>query len=103
MICANFVDHLVFPAAEIERTERFDSALLGEALKTEDDIMCLAGNTRLFFTCSVEARPGRYERGKIELNHMAPGVSSSPNCKRFRRNSMRAASATVESRCGKMA
>jgi catechol 2,3-dioxygenase-like lactoylglutathione lyase family enzyme len=48
MICPNFVDHLVFRVAEIERTERFYSALLGQPLKEEDYLMYMAGDTRLF-------------------------------------------------------
>jgi catechol-2,3-dioxygenase len=74
MIYPNFVDHLVFRVAEIERTERFYSALLGQPLTAEDYIMYMAGDTRLFFTRSVESRHGIYEKEKIGLNHIAFGV-----------------------------
>jgi glyoxylase I family protein len=74
MIYPNFVDHLVFRVAEIERTERFYSALLGQPLKEEDYIMYMAGDTRLFFTRSVESREGAYEKENIGLNHIAFGV-----------------------------
>jgi glyoxylase I family protein len=74
MICPNFVDHLVFRVAEIERTERFYSALLGQPLKGEDYLMYMAGDTRLFFTCSVKSRQGTYEKEKVGLNHIAFGV-----------------------------
>jgi catechol 2,3-dioxygenase-like lactoylglutathione lyase family enzyme len=65
MIHPNFVDHVVFRVAEMERTERFYSALLGPPLKEEDYIMYTAGNTRLFFTRSKETRLGTYEKEKI--------------------------------------
>jgi glyoxylase I family protein len=74
MICPNFVDHLVFRVAEIERTERFYSALLGPPLKAEGYVMYMAGDTRLFFTRSVESRQEKYEKEKIGLNHIAFGV-----------------------------
>jgi glyoxylase I family protein len=74
MIYPNFVDHLVFRVAEMERTERFYSALLGQPLKEEGYIMYMAGHTRLFFTLSVESLEGKYEKEKIGLNHLAFGV-----------------------------
>jgi glyoxylase I family protein len=74
MICPNFVDHLVFRVTEIDRTARFYGALLGDPLKEDDYIMYMAGDTRLFFTCSVDSRQGRYEKEKIGLNHLAFGV-----------------------------
>jgi glyoxylase I family protein len=74
MIYPKFVDHLVFRVAEIDRTEHFYSALLGESLKAEDYIMYMAGDTRLFFTRSVESPQGMYEKEKVGLNHIAFGV-----------------------------
>ncbi len=71
MFCPNFVDHLVFRVAEMDRTERFYSALLGEPLKEEDYIMYMAGDTRLFFTCSAESRQGTFHKENVGLNHMA--------------------------------
>ena len=63
MIYPNFVDHLVFRVEGIERTERFYSALLGQPYK-DDYIMYMAGDTRLFFTHSVDSQPGLYEKEK---------------------------------------
>jgi glyoxylase I family protein len=74
MFFPNFVDHLVFRVMEIERTERFYSALLGQPLKEDDYLMYMAGDTRLFFTRSTEARQGTYEKEKVGLNHIAFGV-----------------------------
>jgi glyoxylase I family protein len=74
MIYPNFVDHLVFRVAEIERTERFYTALLGQPIKAENYVMYIVGDTRLFFTRSVESRQGTYEKEKVGLNHMALGV-----------------------------
>jgi glyoxylase I family protein len=74
MIYPKFVDHLVFRVAEIDRTERFYSAFLGESLKAEDYIMYMAGDTRLFFTRSVESPQGMYEKENVGLNHIAFGA-----------------------------
>jgi glyoxylase I family protein len=74
MICPNFVDHLVFRVAEMDRTERFYSALLGPPLKEQNYIMYMAGDTRLFFTPCVEARKGIYDKENIGLNHIAFGL-----------------------------
>jgi glyoxylase I family protein len=70
----HFVDHLVFRVAEIERTERFYRALLGEPLREDDYIMYLAGDTRLFFTRCVDFPQEAYDKEKIGLNHIALGV-----------------------------
>jgi glyoxylase I family protein len=74
MIYPNFVDHAVFRVAEIEKTERFYSALLGPPLKAEDYIMYMAGNTRLFFTRCQRPQQEAYEKENIGLNHLAFGV-----------------------------
>jgi glyoxylase I family protein len=70
----NFVDHLVFRVADMERTERFYSALVGPPLKEGDYIMYMCGATRLFFTRSADSRRGKYEKEKPGLNHIAFGV-----------------------------
>jgi glyoxylase I family protein len=74
MFCPNFVDHLVFRVPDMERTERFYSALLGPSLKEDDYLMYMCGDTRLFFTCSAESVQGGYEKEKTGLNHTAFGV-----------------------------
>jgi catechol 2,3-dioxygenase-like lactoylglutathione lyase family enzyme len=74
MICPNFVDHLVFRVPDMERTERFYSALLGQPLKEDDYLMYICGDTRLFFTRSAEPGQGKYEKEKTGLNHIAFGV-----------------------------
>jgi glyoxylase I family protein len=54
MIYPKFVDHLVFRVAELGRTERFYSALLGQpSERAAGSLLYKAGDTRLFFTCSV--------------------------------------------------
>lgn len=75
MINPKFVDHLVFRVAELDRTERFYTALLGQPpQRAEDSLMYRAGDTRLFFTSSVEDRRGGYNKEKVGLNHLAFGV-----------------------------
>jgi glyoxylase I family protein len=75
MIYPEFVDHLVFRVAELDRTERFYSALLGQpSQKVAGSLMYAAGDTRLFFTCGVESPRGTYEKEKVGLNHIAFGV-----------------------------
>jgi glyoxylase I family protein len=70
----NFVDHLVFRVADIDRTEVFYTSLLGPPLKEDDYVMYVAGDTRLFFTCSAESSQEPYNKEKIGLNHIAFGV-----------------------------
>lgn len=74
MFYPNFVDHLVFRVADIGRTERFYTALLGPPLKEEDYVMYMAGDTRLFFARSAESLQEPYDKEKIGLNHIAFGV-----------------------------
>lgn len=75
MIYPGFVDHLVFRVAELDRTERFYKALLGQpSQKSEDSLMYIAGDTRLFFTRSGEPSPKTFEKENIGLNHFAFGV-----------------------------
>lgn len=70
-----FVDHLVFRVTETVRTERFYTALLGPpSHRTEDSVMFQVGETRLFFTRSVQQPSGTYEKESVGLNHLAFGV-----------------------------
>ena len=60
---------------QVDRTERFYSALLGPpSHKTEDSILYAAGPTRLFFTASLDAQPRSHDKEAIGLNHIAFGV-----------------------------
>ena len=75
MIYPNFVDHLVLRVAEVGRTERFYTALLGQPMqRAESSIMYKVGDTRLFFTRSDMYQAGPYEKEKVGLNHLAFGV-----------------------------
>jgi glyoxylase I family protein len=75
LIYPQFVDHLVFLVSDVGITERFYSALLGlPSHKSEGSIMYMAGDTRLFFAATSD--PGKYDKEKIGLNHLAFGVSS---------------------------
>ncbi len=75
MICPKFVDHLVFRVSALDRTERFYSALLGQApQQAEDSLLYMVGDTRLFFTSSAKKQAGLYEKEKVGLNHLAFGV-----------------------------
>jgi glyoxylase I family protein len=75
MMAPKFLDHLVFRVAELDRTERFYSAILDQSPdRAEDSIMFLVGDTRLFFTVSGERRAEPYDKEKVGLNHLAFGV-----------------------------
>ena len=77
MIHPEFIDHLVFRISELDRTERFYTALLGQPLyRAEDSLMYKVGGTRLFFTTSTESQSGIYDKEKVGLNHIAFGVHS---------------------------
>lgn len=73
MLLPTFVDHLVFRVRDLKRTERFYAVLLEEPLKADGYIMYMIGDTRLFFTPSVDhAAP--YNKENVGLNHIALGV-----------------------------
>jgi catechol-2,3-dioxygenase len=73
MLRPNFVDHLVFRVRDMAQSERFYTALLGEPYKGDGYSMYMVGDTRLFFTPSVQhAAP--YHKENIGLNHIALGV-----------------------------
>jgi glyoxylase I family protein len=74
MFIPNFVDHLVFRVADIERTERFYTVLLGEPYQGDGYIMYMAGHTRLFFTRAADPSTGPVEKDNVGLNHLALGV-----------------------------
>ena len=75
MTYPNFVDHFVLRVAEVGRTERFYTALLGQpAERAEGSIMYQVGDTRLFFTRADKYQAGLYEKEKVGLNHLAFGV-----------------------------
>lgn len=75
MIYPQFVDHLVFRVADLKKTERFYSPLLGAPLqRTEASIMYQAGSTRLFFALCSVPHPKPYAKEQIGLNHLAFGV-----------------------------
>lgn len=75
MIYPQFVDHLVYRVADLGKTERFYSALLGQpSHRTDDSVMYQVGRTRIFFTCCAQPRLGPHEKEKVGLNHLALGV-----------------------------
>jgi glyoxylase I family protein len=85
MLRPKFVDHLVFRVTELDRTERFYTALLGQPPeRAEDSLMYKAGDTRLFFTLSDRPQQGNYEKEKVGLNHMAFGVRTLEGLKTIR-------------------
>lgn len=85
MLRPKFVDHLVFRVAELDRTERFYTALLGQPPeRAEDSLLYKAGDTRLFFTLSGGPQQGNYEKEKVGLNHMAFGVRTLEELKTIR-------------------
>jgi glyoxylase I family protein len=72
-----FVDHIVFRVSALDRAESFYSALLGvPGYRTEDSLMYMVGETRLFLTLSSEADGGRAEKERAGMNHIAFGVNS---------------------------
>ncbi len=72
-----FVDHLVFRVSALDAAEQFYSALLGEpGYRTEDSLMYIVGETRLFLTLSAEADGSRAEKERAGMNHIAFGLNS---------------------------
>jgi glyoxylase I family protein len=57
----------------LERTQLFYAVLLGEPFEAEGYIMYMVGDTRLFFTPSVD-QAAPYDKENVGLNHIAFGV-----------------------------
>ena len=75
MMYPQFVDHLVFRVADLSRSERFYTMLLGQPPhRTEDSVMYQVGHTRLFFTRCDQIQSGPYAKEEVGLNHLAFGV-----------------------------
>jgi glyoxylase I family protein len=70
----SFVDHLVFFVKDVSRSRRFYEVLLGTpAESSEESVMFLAGNTRLFFIPAQLLDPA-FDKRRVGLNHLAFGV-----------------------------
>ena len=75
MSLSQFVDHLVFRVAELDKTERFYTTVLEqEPQRADDSLMYRVGDTLLFFTPCNRTKKGRYEKENVGLNHLAFGV-----------------------------
>jgi glyoxylase I family protein len=75
MSTPGFLDHLVFRVADLARTERFYTVLLGEpSYRAEGSVMWISGETRLFFSLVIEGRPQSFDKENVGLNHLAFGV-----------------------------
>ena len=69
-----YVDHLVFRVRNIGATAAFYQKLLGDpAFQSDDSVMYLAGETRLFFTPSASPI-AEYDKEQPGLNHLAFGT-----------------------------
>ena len=73
MILPTFLDHLVFRVAEIDRTENFYNQLLGKPFASDEYLLYMVGDTRLFFTSAAHNAPS-YNKENVGLNHIAMGV-----------------------------
>jgi glyoxylase I family protein len=72
---SKFIDHLVFRVSELNRTEHFYTALLGQnPHRTQNSIMYQVGDTRLFFTVYTLSVQPTYDKENVGLNHLAFGV-----------------------------
>ncbi len=72
-VSPNLRGSLGFSSARLDQIEHFYIELLGEPFKADGYIMYMVGDTRLFFTPSVEhASP--YNKENVGLNHIALGV-----------------------------
>ena len=70
-----FVDHLVFRVADVEKTEAFYSSFLGEPLeRLAGSVAYGIGRTKIFFTACTAKDVRSYDKEQIGLNHLAFGV-----------------------------
>jgi catechol-2,3-dioxygenase len=69
-----YIDHLVFRVEDLQQTEAFYRALLGEPVaQGKDFLVYRIGETQLFFTPSAKAA-APYDKEQPGLNHFALGV-----------------------------
>ena len=75
MLPAVYVDHLVFRVQNLNKSEVFYRTLFGEAIsRGEDSLLFQAGETKLFFTASIQEFSGPYDKEQPGMNHFAFGV-----------------------------
>jgi catechol-2,3-dioxygenase len=71
MLTPKSIDHLVFRIADLAATERFYTVILGDPThQTEDSLLYMTGETRLFFTIADSAK-APYDKEQTGLNHLA--------------------------------
>jgi glyoxylase I family protein len=70
-----YLDHVVFRVRDMAETEIFYRKLLGEpASRSEESLMYVVGDTRLFFTPSARKSVALYDKEQPGLNHLAFGL-----------------------------
>jgi len=83
---SQFVDHIVFRVADMGKTERFWTALLGPPPhRAPDSVMYQVGDSRLFFTLCSTNPADKYDKERIGLNHLAFGVRTLAELKEIER------------------
>ncbi len=76
MLLPKAIDHMVFRIANLAATARFYTALLGTPThRTDDNLMYMAGSTRLFFTIA-DPPTSPYDKEQPGLNHLAFAITS---------------------------
>jgi catechol-2,3-dioxygenase len=70
-----YVDHLVFRVQDLSATRNFYHTLFGDPLfENEDSVMYRVGETRLFFTVSLQKIIAPHDKEQPGLNHLAFGI-----------------------------
>jgi len=87
----NYIDHIVLLVNNLSRTEKFYSAFLGKPVeKTDEQIAYQVGDTKLFFGLPGNKNSQLYNKENLGLNHLAFGVRTAAELKRFGRQLSRA-------------
>jgi len=79
-----FVDHIVIIVKDVKRTADFYSSFLGEPIQMDkEQVAFQIGKTKLFFGLPY-GEYEKYDKDKYGLNHLAFGVGSLNELKKFK-------------------
>jgi len=87
-----FIDHIVLIVSSIQRTKRFYSSFLGKPHSQDKDAIAYTiGNTKLFFAPPYKKiKNNVFNSDRIGLNHLAFGVRTHNELKRFEQKLIKA-------------
>lgn len=78
-----FIDHIIVSVKDLKKSTIFYSKFLGKATIQKYDVSWKLGDTKFFITFPYQKNAKRFDKHNIGLNHIAFGVRSLTQLKRF--------------------